>query len=88
LFGLRKGTPKQARACVRENFVASAKASNEAPPDQSCPSELVQLGPLPLGGPKMLSGKVLDLAKKAAALRECHALRRRKAFFAHFFVAA
>jgi len=55
---------KQARACVRENFVFTASVSNEAPPVQSCPSELVQLGPLPLGGSKTPSGQLLERRKK------------------------
>ena len=51
---------EQARACGRENFVVTASISNEAPREQSCPSELVQLGPLPLGRSKTPSGQLLD----------------------------
>ena len=58
--GWTEGLLPQARACFRENFVTSSGAANEAPPDQSGPSELVQLGPLPLGGSKTPSGQLLD----------------------------
>ena len=44
----------------KASLITTAIVSYEAPPDQFCPSELVQLGPLPLGGSRTPSGQLLD----------------------------
>ena len=88
--GILHVTSKGSRQCLHQSTIplTSTTLPYKAPPEHSCPSELVQLGPLAARWIEDAIRSAAGPAKKAATPRECHALRRREAFFAHFFVAA